>query len=163
MAIRTLFLMAVALFLTGCATPPPFTSPNATGHYAESPEQCVPYARRMSGIDLRGDAYSWWDQAGPSQSYSRGQTPRLGAVLVLARTKQMPQGHLSVINRLIDSRHVGVTHSNWGSDRTSRRVVYDSMVAEDLSLSNNWTRVRFWNYDKNCFGFPYAAKGFIYK
>ena len=162
--IRKLGGIAALCLLAGCAAPEkPFTTVNASGYYAKTAEQCVPYARRVSGINIRGDAYSWWDQAGPARSYTRGQVPRPGAVLVLARTRQMSQGHLAVVNGIIDSRHITVTHSNWGSDSRSRRVVYDCMKVEDLSPANNWTRVRFWNYEKNVFGFPYEAKGFIYK
>jgi len=27
---------------------------------AARPLQCVPYARQLSGLDIRGDAWSWW-------------------------------------------------------------------------------------------------------
>jgi hypothetical protein len=35
--------------------------------------QCVPYARQASGIQLFGDARTWWDQA--AGRYSRGHAP----------------------------------------------------------------------------------------
>jgi hypothetical protein len=35
--------------------------------------QCVPYARQVSGIQLYGDAHTWWDQA--AGRYDRGFTP----------------------------------------------------------------------------------------
>ncbi|MEY4869019.1 MAG: hypothetical protein RIS11_213, partial [Pseudomonadota bacterium] len=25
--------------------------------------QCVPFARALTGVEIRGDAHSWWDQA----------------------------------------------------------------------------------------------------
>src|SRR5688572_24210456 len=41
--------------------------------------QCVPYARAQSGIDIRGNALTWWDQA--AGRYRRGAEPQVGAVL----------------------------------------------------------------------------------
>jgi hypothetical protein len=35
------------------------------------PLQCVPYARLVSGVAIRGDAWTWWDQA--AARYSRGR------------------------------------------------------------------------------------------
>jgi hypothetical protein len=32
--------------------------------------ECVPYARRVSGIELTGDAYLWWNEA--AGRYERG-------------------------------------------------------------------------------------------
>jgi hypothetical protein len=63
----------------------------------------------------------------------------------------------------VNHRQIYVTHSNWGNDRHSRRVLYHAMLVEDISRANDWTNVRFWNQEKNVFGFPYTAHGFIYK
>lgn len=41
--------------------------------------QCVPYARIVSGVEIRGDALTWWDQA--AAQYQRGHEPKKGAVL----------------------------------------------------------------------------------
>jgi hypothetical protein len=40
-------------------------SPYGDGTTAELPAylQCVPYARQVSGIQIYGDAWTWWDQA----------------------------------------------------------------------------------------------------
>src|SRR6185437_7157556 len=62
------------------------------------PIQCVPYARQVSGIDLRGDAWTWWGQA--KGHYARGKKPRPGAVLVFKKTRALPRGHLSVVTRV---------------------------------------------------------------
>jgi hypothetical protein len=40
------------------------------------PMQCVPYARQVSGIDLRGDAWTWWGNA--AGRYERGKKPAAG-------------------------------------------------------------------------------------
>lgn len=157
-------LIGMLLLLAGCAgidiSEPVTSSPYATVRRVSSPVQCVPYARDVSGIWIRGDAYTWWDSAAPR--YQRGHAPRPGAVMVLARTKQMKHGHLAVVKDIIGPRQINVTHSNWGNDRRSRRLIYDSMRVEDISPRNDWSSVRFWNIEDNVFGFPYAARGFIY-
>jgi hypothetical protein len=39
--------------------------------------QCVPFARAASGIQIYGDAWTWWEQA--DGKYERGTVPRVGA------------------------------------------------------------------------------------
>src|SRR3546814_18201990 len=53
--------------------------------------QCVPFARSESGIDIHGNAKTWWAQA--AGDYARGQAPRAGAVMAFASTPGMPFGH----------------------------------------------------------------------
>lgn len=155
-------LLALVLLLTACSSGGGrFTTPHATGRYVDKPVQCVPYARQVSGIQIYGDAHTWWNQAG--NRYGRGTMPAPGAVLVLASTQRMRHGHVAVVKRVVGARHIDVTHSNWGSDRKSRSMIYDSMRVEDVSPRNDWSSVRFWNMHAGSFGFPYAAKGFIYK
>lgn len=141
--------------------PSPAQVPMASYSMLRKPEQCVPYARRMSGIEIFGDAHSWWNQAA-AQNYPRGQRPAPGAVLVLPRTKKMTHGHVAVVKDVIDSRNINVTHTNWGNTRETRRAIYHSMRVQDISTNNDWSRVRFWNAHDDVFGFPYAANGFIY-
>ena len=38
--------------------------------------QCVPYARALTGVEIRGDAHSWWGQA--EGRYDRGEKPKVG-------------------------------------------------------------------------------------
>lgn len=182
--LRYFILLCVVLFLSGCSTAemhlpmataplkadhftppslnnPHFSNPNVTGTYTKHPEQCVPYARRISGINIYGDAHTWWNRAEPK--YKRGNQPRVGSVFVLANAGKMTYGHVAVVRDVINARHINVTHSNWGNTPEKRRVTYQSMRVEDISANNDWTRVRFWNYEENCFGFPYKALGFIYK
>lgn len=64
----------------------------AAGYRVKTPEQCVPYARRLSGIDIFGDAYTWWNKAGTR--FARGCVPVPGAVLVLAKSQKMVHGHV---------------------------------------------------------------------
>lgn len=153
LSISLLFLLAA------CSSGGDFDSPHAAGIRVSQPEQCVPYARRVSGIQIYGDAHTWWDQAPPQ---ARRFTPMPGAVLVLASTPKLPYGHLAVVKRIIDDKQIDVTHSNWGWDYKTRSIIYNSMRVEDVSPTNDWSQLRFWNMEANSFGFPYAARGFIY-
>ncbi|MGH6960663.1 MAG: CHAP domain-containing protein, partial [Dongiaceae bacterium] len=84
------------LLLAGCASAPkPPAAPSGGGAIAvlptpTGPMQCVPYARQVSGIDIRGDAWTWWDSA--DGQYRRGKAPKAGAVLVFHRTNRLPRG-----------------------------------------------------------------------
>lgn len=158
---KRLPMIVMPFLLAACSTVTHFSTPQASGHYVVGPMQCVPYARQVSGIQLYGDAHTWWDKAYPR--YHRGNRPQIGSVLVLSRTPRMTHGHVAVVKKIVSNREIDVTHSNWGDDFISRRVVYESARVADISPRNDWTQVKFWNYDKNCFGFPYAAKGFIYR
>ena len=55
------------------------------GAQAAQPWQCVPFARLISGIQIFGDAHTWWKQA--VGKYDTGTTPVVGSVLVFK-----PQG-----------------------------------------------------------------------
>lgn len=127
----------------------------------DKPVQCVLYARDVSGISIYGNAHRWWKKAAALR-YERGVQPKPGAVLVLARTRTLPYGHLAVVKRVIDNRHIEVAHSNWGHNKATRRKLYHSMRVKDISRKNDWSRLRFWHYDSESFGNPYVAKGFIY-
>ncbi|MCB9965508.1 MAG: CHAP domain-containing protein [Rhodospirillales bacterium] len=151
----------MCVLLAGCAgSPARFDTPQAAGYYGEKPRQCVPYARDVSGLSIYGDAYTWWSQTSEAR---RGTRPQTGAVLVLAKTTKLTRGHLAVVTGIRDRRHITVTHSNWGSDFDSRRVIYEKMLVEDLSPHNDWSLLRFWNKDINAYGLPYPAYGFIYQ
>ena len=158
----TLFVCFSVLALSGCSSTGSgqFSSHNAAGYRVANPISCVPYARDVSGIHVRGDAHTWWAQA--AGKYRRGNRPAVGAVFVLSRSSRLRHGHLSVVKRVINSRTIEVTHSNWGSDRATRSMIYERMRVEDVSPNNDWTRARFWNYHINAYGLPYIASGFIY-
>jgi surface antigen len=130
--------------------PPP---PPPTG-----PMQCVPYARQVSGIDLRGDAWTWWSHA--EGRYARGKKPRPGAVLVFKKTRALPRGHLSVVTRVVDAREVLITHANWSSEADTRGQVTADVRVIDVSPGNDWSELRVWNGSD--FGRSNPAAGFIY-
>ncbi|RZJ82850.1 MAG: CHAP domain-containing protein, partial [Massilia sp.] len=58
--------------------------------------ECVPFARAASGIQIWGDAWTWWDQA--KGRYARGNTPRVGAVFAFAKSNKLPLGHVAVVS-----------------------------------------------------------------
>lgn len=102
-------LALVALFalsLEGCATSmtsydepslPSETDSAIAGK--DSLLQCVPYAREQSGIDIYGDAYTWWDKA--AGKYPRGSLPAPGAVMVLHNYAGAKRGHLAVVRQVV--------------------------------------------------------------
>lgn len=126
----------------------------------QEPLQCVPYAREISRIGIKGDAHTWWRQA--QGQYMRSSVPRVGSVMVLSKTSRLRYGHLAVVTRIIDKRNIEVTHTNWGSDYQGRRYVYKRMPVVDTSPSNDWSQARFWDYPSNSFGSIYSVSGFIY-
>jgi surface antigen len=145
---------------TAPAAPSQSLNPDGIHPYQGELVQCVPYAREVSGIDITGDAWSWWEAA--QGKYDRGHQPRFMSVLVLSRTQRLKLGHVAVVVDVLGAREIRVTHANFGSDPISRRIIYDSMPAIDVSPGNDWTVVRFWNYEAKAWGITYDAYGFIY-
>lgn len=125
--------------------------------------QCVPYAREISGINLKGDAWQWWHAA--AGVYDRGAAPKDGAVLVFSRQGSMRYGHVSVITRVMSNRVVLVDHANWAPVRTSGRgAVSHAVPVMDVSPKNDWSQVRVWYAPNNDFGSRvYKADGFVYQ
>ena len=164
--------LALLPLLAACATAPeqpgvvaPVTPPQAPQIAIPDnppPQDCVPYARQVSGIKLYGDAWTWWDGALASH-YERGDQPQLGAVLVLRKTRSLFHGHVAVITNLVGPREVLVTHANWGNGWAIPGVVYSGMRVVDVSPLNDWTAVRFWNAKASAFGRVYTAYGFVYR
>jgi len=123
--------------------------------------QCVPFARAASGIQLFGDAWTWWSQA--EGRYRRGERPQPGAVLVFARTDRLPLGHVAVISRVVDSRVAMVTHANWSRMNGERGHAEQDVTLTDVSAANDWSAVKVWFRDNAGLGgsiFP--TYGFIY-
>ena len=87
--------------------------------------QCVPYARQVSGIQIFGDAHSWWQQA--EGKYQRGQRPAVGAVMAFKPYRSMQLGHVATVAKVIDKRLVRVLawyDNEWGfSNRMSDTAV----------------------------------------
>ncbi len=149
------------LLLTSCSSDSPeINSSHASGWNADKLEQCVPFARRRSGVRIFGNAYTWWDKAEPEKKL---RAPMRGAVMVLSKTNRLSNGHLAVVKDVLDNRLINVTHTNWGYDYATRRIVYESMRVKDVSTTNDWSEAVFWNPHAKAFGSPYAVSGFIKK
>jgi hypothetical protein len=159
---RCVILAGIVLMgLAGCAgrETPPGPAQSATFR-AATPLSCVPFARQLSGIDLAGDAHSWWRAA--SGRYQRSRRPAPGAVLVLKSTHRLPDGHLSVVVRQIGPREILVTHANWASG-AARGAVHQNQRVIDVSRRNDWSAVRVWHPGTDTLGITvFPAWGFIH-
>jgi len=123
--------------------------------------QCVPYARLVSGIQLFGDARTWWDQA--ASRYARGFSPRVGAVMTFRPHGNMVLGHVAAVSRIIDSRTVLLRHANWSPINGRRGQVEDNVRAVDVSPANDWSEVRVWFAPIGDLGTTHwPVQGFIY-
>lgn len=119
--------------------------------------QCAVYARQASGIDIHGNANTWWSQA--EGRYERGHTPRVGAVLAFEPTHRMRVGHVAMVSKVVSDREVLLTHANWsrpGKIETDVRAV-------DVSEAGDWSLVKVWYAPEGDLGTSsYPTKGFIY-
>ena len=126
----------------------------------ETRMQCVPFARQVSGVNISGNAATWWRSA--EGKYLRGSTPREMAVMVLKSSGSMRLGHVSVVTKVVNAREVLVSHANWGWNAASRARIRHGQRVHDVSEKNDWTSLRFYNEEFGSFGRPYPAHGFIY-
>lgn len=133
------------------------------GGSAELPPylQCVPYARQVSGIQIFGDAWTWWDQA--AGRYERGFRPKVGAVMAFKPHGNMRLGHVAAVSRIVNSRTVLLRHANWSPINGRRGQIEDDVRAVDVSPDNDWSEVRVW-FDpiQAIGGTSWPIQGFIY-
>jgi surface antigen len=125
--------------------------------YAQALSQCVPYARTISGVQIWGDAYTWWDKA--QGRYPRSSRPSEGSVLVLKGWNDERRGHVAVVKTILSTRVIRVDHANWLG---LEEVTLDVPVI-DVSPYNDWSEVRVWHVPGMYWGGrTYQAQGFIY-
>jgi hypothetical protein len=152
--LRVLPLILLAL-LAGCAGGGAGRA--MQGRYVGGPAHlsCVPYARALSGLDLHGDAGTWWrDAAG---RYRRSARPMPGSVLVFRPTARLPDGHVAVVTRVLGRRRILIADANW----VPRRVTADQPVI-DVSADNTWRLVRvYWPPARQMGVRIYPVLGFI--
>ncbi|MGR3321277.1 MAG: CHAP domain-containing protein [Pseudooceanicola sp.] len=115
---------------------------------------CVPFARNASGIEIRGNAETWWDQA--AGAYGRGHDPLIGAVMAFSGSSKLPMGHVAVVSGITGDREITVHHANWERNKVSL-----DMRVIDVSDNNDWTRVRLESVP-GAFGGVYPVDGFIF-
>jgi hypothetical protein len=167
---NTLIAAALALALAACTTgpPPPSMSPAMSSKvrayssdrpsFVRAPQraECVPFARQASGIQIYGDAHTWWDQA--VGRYDREPLPRSGSVMVLFGYAGPKRGHLATVTRIVSTREIRVDHANWLNDGN----IYLNSPVIDVSPANDWSMVRVYNNRDGHLGTNnYKVRGFI--
>ncbi|EIZ78568.1 Surface antigen [Novosphingobium sp. Rr 2-17] len=126
--------------------------PRTPGHL-----ECVPYARLTSGIQIYGDAHTWWSQA--RGRYATGSRPIPGAVMAIRPFNNSRLGHVATVSRVVDSRTVLLSHANWSVPGEIERNV----AALDVSPGNDWSEVRIWYGPSRGLGTTHwPVSGFIY-
>ena len=131
---------SLAIALPVCARPAiPLDRSSARSVQLHSYLQCVPYARRMTGIHIYGDAHTWWGQA--ANRYVRGEEPRVGAVMAIQPHGRSRLGHVAAVTKVINSRTILISHANW----SVAGEIEKDVEAVDVSADNNWSEVRIWH------------------
>jgi surface antigen len=148
-SLGALFLAAVVVFAPG-------------GALADDYWQCVPFARLVSGIQIFGDAWTWWSQA--AGKYQTGFVPKAGAVLCFRPTGHMRLGHVAVVSQVLTDRVIQISHANWSLIDGDRGHVESNVTVVDVSPSGNWSEVKVWNDPSHNLGTTvYPTYGFIYQ
>jgi surface antigen len=123
--------------------------------------QCVPYARAVSGVEIRGDAHTWWAQA--QGRFERGERPRVGAVLAFKPHGAMRLGHVAAVRKIVDSRTLLVSHANWSTIDGQRGHIEENVRVVDASPGNDWSEVQVWYTPNAALGTTrWPVHGFIY-
>lgn len=119
--------------------------------------QCVPFARTASGVQIYGNANTWWAQA--SGRYPQSSLPAVGSVFVMRGYRDNSRGHVAVVSRIESSRVIRVDHANW---LNNGEISVDVPVL-DVSPDNDWSQVRVWYIPGGQWGGRiYEAEGFIH-
>ncbi|WP_374573444.1 CHAP domain-containing protein [Phenylobacterium sp.] len=133
-----------------------------SGASADTYWQCVPFARLVSGIQIFGDAWTWWKQA--AGKYDTGVQPKAGAVLCFKPTAKMKLGHVAVVTQVLTDRVIQITHANWSRIGGSRGQIEKDVTVIDVSPAGDWSTVKVW-YDpvRDLGSSTYPTYGFIYQ
>ncbi|OYW29423.1 MAG: CHAP domain-containing protein [Caulobacter sp. 12-67-6] len=133
-----------------------------SGAMADGYWQCVPFARLMSGIQIFGDARTWWGQA--AGKYDTGSAPKIGSVLSFKPTGRMNLGHVAFVSQVLTDRVIQVTHANWSVMNGTRGQVERDVTVVDVSPNGDWSQVKVW-YDpiRDLGTTVYPTHGFIYQ
>ena len=133
-----------------------------SGAVADTYWQCVPFARLISGVQIYGDAYTWWRQA--AGKYETGFTPKAGAVLCFKPVGKMRLGHVAVVSQVLTDRVIQITHANWSRIGGTRGQIEKDVTVIDVSPSGDSSQVKVW-YDpvRDLGSSTYPTHGFIYQ
>ena len=150
--------------LQGVLKPQPTPAASASPPPASANQgwQCAQFARLFTGIQIFGDAGTWWEKA--VGKYARGFTPQAGSVLVFRPYGPMTRGHVAVVSQVLTDRIIQVTHANWSLINGRRGQVEKDVTVVDVSPSGDWSQVKVWYDPSNNLGTTvYPTYGFIYK
>ena len=159
--------------LTGAFAPKPAPVPAVSAAAAAAPVslavqpkttgwQCAQFARLFTGIQIFGDAGTWWEKA--VGRYARGFSPQAGSVLVFKPYGPMTRGHVAVVSQVLTDRIIQVTHANWSTIHGARGQVEKDVTVVDVSPSGDWSRVKVWYDPTGDLGTTvYPTYGFVYK
>jgi surface antigen len=118
--------------------------------------QCVPFARRETGVEIYGNANTWWRQA--QERYETAEAPEEGAVLVLQGYATTARGHVAVVKEVVSPRLIIVDHANW----LNRGEITRDVPIMDVSEAGDWSEVRVWHVPgRHWGGRTYNVQGFI--
>lgn len=124
--------------------------------------QCAPYARQISGVQIFGNAKTWWAQA--ASRYARGSEPKVGAVMSFKPTRSMPLGHVGMVSKIVSDREVLIDHANWSTIGGRRGHIERGARVVDVSANGDWSAVRVWYAPLRGLGTStYPLNGFIYR
>lgn len=130
--------------------------PNAVIADARAHLQCVPFVRREAGVEIYGDANTWWQQA--RGRYERASLPQEGGVLVLRGYANANRGHVALVKEIVSPRVIIVDHANWLNGGEVTRDV----PVRDVSPNGDWSQVQVWNVPgRHWGGRTYNVQGFI--
>ena len=115
---------------------------------------CVPFARTVTGVQIKGNANTWWKKA--AGVYDRGHAPKVGAVMAFAASRAMPMGHVAVVSKVVSDREILIDQANWERNR----ITQDTLVV-DVSKKGDWSVVRVANAS-GTLGRTNPVNGFIY-
>ena len=121
---------------------------------------CVAYVRAVTGFDLSGNAWQWWNAA--SGLYNRGHVPEPGAVMVFARTRHMRDGHVAIVREVLGTREILIDQANWEVVHHHRGAISTAVHVIDASPDNDWTQVRVQWGSSDVFGRVNPVSGFVY-
>jgi hypothetical protein len=119
--------------------------------------QCVPFAREEAGVEIYGNANTWWAQA-EAAGYERAEDPAEGSVIVLRGYATTTRGHVGVVREVVSERMIIVDHANWLNGGEITRNV----PVRDVSPNNDWSQVQVWHVPGRHWGArTYRVQGFI--
>ena len=130
--------------------------PTARVANARANLQCVPFARQEAGLEIYGDANTWWAQA--KDKFHRQTEPVEAGVLVLRGYGGAQRGHVAVIREVVSERMVIVDHANW----LNHGEVTRNVPVRDVSDRGDWSAVQVWNVQTAQWGArEYQVQGVI--